>query len=59
MELTSQMKMARFQTFWIQMLKNKSLDGSRKTGQSSRGRKWHFTQYFFNLKHINLLDLYT
>ncbi|MFS8024777.1 hypothetical protein Hanom_Chr16g01467421 [Helianthus anomalus] len=26
MELTSQMKMARFLTFWIQMRKNKPLD---------------------------------
>ncbi|MFS8034955.1 hypothetical protein Hanom_Chr17g01587301 [Helianthus anomalus] len=29
------MKMARFQTFWIQMRKNKPLDVSRKTGQTS------------------------
>ncbi|MFS7979211.1 hypothetical protein Hanom_Chr10g00924751 [Helianthus anomalus] len=35
MELTSQMKIARFQTFWIQMRKNKHLDESRKTGQTS------------------------
>ncbi|MFS7961378.1 hypothetical protein Hanom_Chr08g00714301 [Helianthus anomalus] len=42
MELTSRMKMARFQTFWIQMRKNKPLDESRKTGQTS-GTKWHFT----------------
>ncbi|MFS7967331.1 hypothetical protein Hanom_Chr09g00784511 [Helianthus anomalus] len=34
MELTSQMKMARFQTFWIQMRKNKSLEEIRKTGQT-------------------------
>ncbi|MFS7981341.1 hypothetical protein Hanom_Chr10g00949771 [Helianthus anomalus] len=34
MELTSRMKMARFQTFWIQMRKNKHLDESRKTGQT-------------------------
>ncbi|MFS7894983.1 hypothetical protein Hanom_Chr00s002307g01695351 [Helianthus anomalus] len=34
MELTSRMKMARFQTFWIQMRKNKSLHGSRKTSQT-------------------------
>ncbi|MFS7921392.1 hypothetical protein Hanom_Chr03g00236241 [Helianthus anomalus] len=33
MELTSRMKMARFQTFWIQMRINKPLDESRKTGQ--------------------------
>ncbi|MFS7994897.1 hypothetical protein Hanom_Chr12g01111481 [Helianthus anomalus] len=35
MELTSWMKMARFQTFWIQMRNNKPLDESRKTGQTS------------------------
>ncbi|MFS7915898.1 hypothetical protein Hanom_Chr02g00170791 [Helianthus anomalus] len=28
------MKMARFQTFWIHMRKNKLLDESRKTGQT-------------------------
>ncbi|MFS7988184.1 hypothetical protein Hanom_Chr11g01031681 [Helianthus anomalus] len=41
MELTSRMKMARFQTFWIQMRKNKPLDESRKTGQTS-GTKMAF-----------------
>ncbi|MFS7910821.1 hypothetical protein Hanom_Chr02g00110681 [Helianthus anomalus] len=41
-ELTSRIKMARFQTFWIQMRKNKPLDESRKTGQTS-GTKRHFT----------------
>ncbi|MFS7916171.1 hypothetical protein Hanom_Chr02g00173981 [Helianthus anomalus] len=35
MELTRRMKMARFQTFWIRMRKNKPLDESRKTGQTS------------------------
>ncbi|MFS7989156.1 hypothetical protein Hanom_Chr11g01043431 [Helianthus anomalus] len=35
MELPSRMKMARFQTFWIQMRKNKPLDESRKTGLTS------------------------
>ncbi|MFS7901838.1 hypothetical protein Hanom_Chr01g00004321 [Helianthus anomalus] len=35
MELTKRMKMARFQTFWIQMRKNKPLDESRNTGQTS------------------------
>ncbi|MFS8019849.1 hypothetical protein Hanom_Chr15g01408501 [Helianthus anomalus] len=28
--------MVRFQTFWIQMQKNKPLDESRKSGQTSR-----------------------
>ncbi|MFS7924519.1 hypothetical protein Hanom_Chr03g00273521 [Helianthus anomalus] len=41
MELTSWMKMARFQTFWIQMQKNKPLDKSRKTDQTS-GSKMTF-----------------
>ncbi|MFS7917757.1 hypothetical protein Hanom_Chr03g00192941 [Helianthus anomalus] len=36
MELTSQKTIARFQTFWIQMRKNKPLDESCKTGQTSR-----------------------
>ncbi|MFS7923238.1 hypothetical protein Hanom_Chr03g00258311 [Helianthus anomalus] len=36
------MKIARFQTFWIQMRKNKPLDESRKTGQTS-GTKMTFT----------------
>ncbi|MFS7901845.1 hypothetical protein Hanom_Chr01g00004391 [Helianthus anomalus] len=36
MDLTSRMKMAKFQTFWIQMRKNKPLDESRKTDQTSR-----------------------
>ncbi|MFS8014976.1 hypothetical protein Hanom_Chr15g01350991 [Helianthus anomalus] len=35
------MKMARFQTFWIQMRKNKPLDESRKSGQTS-GTKMTF-----------------
>ncbi|MFS8027771.1 hypothetical protein Hanom_Chr16g01502621 [Helianthus anomalus] len=35
MELTSRVKKARFQTFWIQMRRNKPLDKSRKTGQTS------------------------
>ncbi|MFS7980122.1 hypothetical protein Hanom_Chr10g00935621 [Helianthus anomalus] len=35
------MKMARYQTFWIQMRKNKPLDESRKTGQTS-GTKMAF-----------------
>ncbi|MFS7954426.1 hypothetical protein Hanom_Chr07g00630121 [Helianthus anomalus] len=35
MELTSWIKMARFQTFWIQMRKHKHLDESCKTGQIS------------------------
>ncbi|MFS7959522.1 hypothetical protein Hanom_Chr08g00692091 [Helianthus anomalus] len=41
MELMSRMKMARFQTFWIQMRKNKPLDVSHKTDQTS-GTKMAF-----------------
>ncbi|MFS8026253.1 hypothetical protein Hanom_Chr16g01484651 [Helianthus anomalus] len=41
----SQMKMTRFQTLWIQMQKNKPLDESRKTDQTS-GTKWHFTRIY-------------
>ncbi|MFS7914831.1 hypothetical protein Hanom_Chr02g00158171 [Helianthus anomalus] len=38
MELTSWMKMIKFQTFWIQMQKSKPLDESRKSGQTSRSK---------------------
>ncbi|MFS7995252.1 hypothetical protein Hanom_Chr12g01115841 [Helianthus anomalus] len=38
------MKMVRFQTFWIQMQKNKLLDESRKTGQTS-GTKMTFYSF--------------
>ncbi|MFS7910991.1 hypothetical protein Hanom_Chr02g00112701 [Helianthus anomalus] len=48
MELTSWMKMARFQTFWMQMWKNKPLEESRKTGQTL-GTKMTFYS-FLNLK---------
>ncbi|MFS7974231.1 hypothetical protein Hanom_Chr09g00866151 [Helianthus anomalus] len=41
MKLTGWMKMARFQTFWIQMRKNKPLYESRKTGHTS-GTKMAF-----------------
>ncbi|MFS7926950.1 hypothetical protein Hanom_Chr04g00303181 [Helianthus anomalus] len=41
MESTSRMKMARFQTFWIHMRKNKPLDESRKIDQTS-GTKMTF-----------------
>ncbi|MFS8014941.1 hypothetical protein Hanom_Chr15g01350571 [Helianthus anomalus] len=36
MELKRLMKMARFQTFWIQMRINNLLNESRKTSQTSR-----------------------
>ncbi|MFS7949447.1 hypothetical protein Hanom_Chr06g00571681 [Helianthus anomalus] len=44
MDLTSRMKMARFQTLWIQMRKNKPLNESRKTGRTS-GTKMAFYSY--------------
>ncbi|MFS7951645.1 hypothetical protein Hanom_Chr07g00597551 [Helianthus anomalus] len=44
MELTSQMKMARFHTFWIYMRKNKPLDESRKTDQTSRTKMAFYTK---------------
>ncbi|MFS7967139.1 hypothetical protein Hanom_Chr09g00782251 [Helianthus anomalus] len=45
MELISWMKMARFQTFWIKMRKNKPLDESSKTGQTS-GTKTKLAFYY-------------
>ncbi|MFS7983677.1 hypothetical protein Hanom_Chr11g00977341 [Helianthus anomalus] len=64
MELTSRIKMTRFQTFWIQMQKNKPLDESRK---NSQGRKCHFTlmkrlvrrnhhnTHLLNIRHTNII----
>ncbi|MFS8022786.1 hypothetical protein Hanom_Chr16g01443551 [Helianthus anomalus] len=51
MELTSWMKMTRFQTFWIQMRRKKPLDESRKTGQTSRDENGILLFYiiFYNL----------
>ncbi|MFS7990069.1 hypothetical protein Hanom_Chr11g01054461 [Helianthus anomalus] len=49
MELTSRMKMARLQTFWIQMQKYKPLNERRKTSQNS-WTKWHFTPKTCNAK---------
>ncbi|MFS8003709.1 hypothetical protein Hanom_Chr13g01217061 [Helianthus anomalus] len=48
MEVTGQMKMARFQTFWIQMRKNKPLDESHKTDQTS-GTKMAFYSNLFKV----------
>ncbi|MFS8007620.1 hypothetical protein Hanom_Chr14g01263201 [Helianthus anomalus] len=53
MELKSQMKMARFQTFWIQMRKNKPLDGSYKTDQTSGMKRAFYS--FKTYKHIRLI----
>ncbi|MFS7952460.1 hypothetical protein Hanom_Chr07g00607191 [Helianthus anomalus] len=56
MELTSQIKMVRFQTFWSQMQKNKHLDESRKTGQTS-GTKMAFysKEIDYKLNSINFV----
>ncbi|MFS8000409.1 hypothetical protein Hanom_Chr12g01177971 [Helianthus anomalus] len=45
MELTSSMKMARFQTFWIQTRKNKPLDESRKNSQTSGTKMTFYSGY--------------
>ncbi|MFS8029494.1 hypothetical protein Hanom_Chr16g01522971 [Helianthus anomalus] len=50
MELTSRKKMARFQTFWIQMRKNKPLDESRKTGQTLKTKMAFYSMLY---KHIS------
>ncbi|MFS7984454.1 hypothetical protein Hanom_Chr11g00986631 [Helianthus anomalus] len=55
MELRSRMKMSRFQTFWIKMQKNKPLDESRKTSQTS-GTKMAF---YSNLYYMSTLALST
>ncbi|MFS7989309.1 hypothetical protein Hanom_Chr11g01045221 [Helianthus anomalus] len=48
------MKLASFQTFWIQMRKNKPLNGSRKTGS---GTKMAFyskkTKMYFDVIALN------
>ncbi|MFS8004136.1 hypothetical protein Hanom_Chr13g01222141 [Helianthus anomalus] len=54
MELTSRMKIARFQTFWIQMRKSKPLNESRKTGQTSWTKMTFYSKLkqFFELEQI-------
>ncbi|MFS8009400.1 hypothetical protein Hanom_Chr14g01284261 [Helianthus anomalus] len=47
MELTSRMKMAR--TSWIQMRKNKPLDESHKTDQTSWTKIVFYSKLFFEL----------
>ncbi|MFS7924022.1 hypothetical protein Hanom_Chr03g00267691 [Helianthus anomalus] len=51
MKLTSRMKMARFQTFLIQVRKKKPLDENRKTGQTS-GTEMAF-YYLLKLESIS------
>ncbi|MFS8015498.1 hypothetical protein Hanom_Chr15g01357361 [Helianthus anomalus] len=53
MELTSWMKMARFQTFWIQMQKYKPLDESCKSSQNS-GTKMAF---YSTIKYIQSIQI--
>ncbi|MFS8031067.1 hypothetical protein Hanom_Chr17g01541391 [Helianthus anomalus] len=43
MELTSRMKTARFQTFWIQMRKKTNQLTKVAKLTKPQGRKWHFT----------------
>ncbi|MFS7958792.1 hypothetical protein Hanom_Chr08g00682861 [Helianthus anomalus] len=54
MELTIRMKMTIFQTFWIQMRKNKPLDESRKTGKTSGTKMafYSFPFYAFLFTHL-------
>ncbi|MFS8000065.1 hypothetical protein Hanom_Chr12g01174111 [Helianthus anomalus] len=54
MELTSQTKLAKFQTFWIWMRKNKPLDESPITGHTS-GTKMAFYNEIL-VFHVNLLE---
>ncbi|MFS8005558.1 hypothetical protein Hanom_Chr13g01238731 [Helianthus anomalus] len=50
MELTSWMERARFQTFWIQMRKNKPLDESRKTSQTSGIKMAFYSKYYHRVR---------
>ncbi|MFS7910988.1 hypothetical protein Hanom_Chr02g00112661 [Helianthus anomalus] len=50
MKLTSSIKMARFQTFWIQTRKNIPLDESCKTGQTSRTKMAFYSLYYYCYK---------
>ncbi|MFS7902410.1 hypothetical protein Hanom_Chr01g00010971 [Helianthus anomalus] len=47
MGLTSRIKMTIFQTFWIQMRKNKPLEESRKTGQTLGTKVVFYSNYSF------------
>ncbi|MFS7939804.1 hypothetical protein Hanom_Chr05g00456291 [Helianthus anomalus] len=47
------MKIARFQTFWIQMRENKQLDESRKSSQTSWTK---MTFYSNNIEKNSLLE---
>ncbi|MFS7992154.1 hypothetical protein Hanom_Chr12g01078921 [Helianthus anomalus] len=56
------MKMARFQTFWIQMRKNKPLDESYKTGQISGTKMAFYSLHSFHHQSgyfTSLVDLRT
>ncbi|KAF5783569.1 hypothetical protein HanXRQr2_Chr11g0509441 [Helianthus annuus] len=47
MELMRRMKMASIQTFWVQMQKDKPLDESRKTGQTSGDEMAFYSRIYF------------
>ncbi|MFS7909333.1 hypothetical protein Hanom_Chr01g00093381 [Helianthus anomalus] len=49
MELTTQVKMARFQTFWIHMWENTPFDESRQTDQISGTKTGILLLMFFSL----------
>ncbi|MFS7922344.1 hypothetical protein Hanom_Chr03g00247971 [Helianthus anomalus] len=51
------MKMARFQTFWIHMRKNKHLDESRKTGQTSGTKMAFYPQIKHKSMNMKFLKL--
>ncbi|MFS8005602.1 hypothetical protein Hanom_Chr13g01239261 [Helianthus anomalus] len=56
MELASRMKMTRFQTFWIQMQKNKPLDKSRNTGQTLGTKMAFYSSLFYKNIKLNALS---
>ncbi|MFS8029241.1 hypothetical protein Hanom_Chr16g01520051 [Helianthus anomalus] len=56
MELRSRMKMARFQTFWIQMRKNKPLDESHKTSQTSGTKMTFYSCYNYKNNGISVVN---
>ncbi|MFS7981158.1 hypothetical protein Hanom_Chr10g00947701 [Helianthus anomalus] len=58
MELKSRIKMAIFQTFWIQIRKNKPLDESRKSSQTSGTKMaFHSKVNIFTTKKIYFFAL--
>ncbi|MFS7958332.1 hypothetical protein Hanom_Chr07g00677041 [Helianthus anomalus] len=52
------MKMTRFQTFWIQMRKNKPLDKSRKTSQTSETKMTFYSKICFLVSYIDIYIMF-